>query len=301
MVCLAMKMREKEIVNYIYFSYSEAGKNKVIFRMEDMAEIPMLNICICKKQRQRKKEGKCKAAETAAWGTEQYLSKSMVKKIKKEIKKYQTEGCVLGADEKLAGQIELTDVLFRARKQELLRQKEYIFAQLKFSKEGGRSSMLLVINSRKWDFKEIMLLLLTAKNYYEDIYVKLEEDSVEIKQIADYLYEEWGVMLHIQSWEMMAEVKEYDFVLFLLREWKKDIVRKYVFCKAYIVMETEKGVVRNEEKVFRDNNRCLYSGLMYERENKHLPYQMAVNIACQNPALYKGFAVSFIAIYRLEC
>lgn len=293
-------MREKEKIDYIYFDYQESKRNGVLFQREELAGIAILKVIIRIKKRKRKPKKECINSEKSPQ-KEICLSDRMMKKIKKEIKRYQTEGCVLGADREIADQLELTDALFQARKLEMLQQRNFIFKQLRPENKEGRNRMLLILESRKWNLKEILSLLLTAKDYYEDIYVAYEEDFFGIDRITEYLYEECGVVLHVQNKERTAKVQEYDFVLLLLEKWEDRLVRKYAFHRAYVVMEEERGMIRNAEKELKDKWGILYSGLVYKKQHEQLPYQMAVNIACQNMVLYAEFAVSFVAICRLEC
>ena len=290
-VCVAMEMREKGRIDYIYFRCREAGRKKIDFQEREMGGIWVLEITLCKrwkpKEKRKFEEGK------------DFLTEWALKKIKKNLRNYQTESTVFGADEKTAKLLDIEDLLFQARKMEMLQQRRYILRQLKAEGKEQRKSMLLVLDSKKWSSKDVLSILLTAKDYYEDIYVTFEEDTVGITRIAECLYEEWGLVLHVCSKEAEAKISEYDFVLFLLKEWKKQIVRKYVFFKAYIVMDTEEGIVRKVEEKCKDSCGGLYSGLLYERQHKPIPYQMAVNIAYQNPAFYTEFNVSFIAIYRV--
>jgi len=292
-------MREKEKIDYIHFDYQESRKNGVFFQREELAGIVILKVIIRIKKGKQKPEQECINSEKSLQ-KEICLSDRMLKKIKKEIKRYQTEGCVLGADEEIADQLELADALFEARKLEMLQQRSFIFKQLRQENKEGRNRMLLVMESRKWNPAEILSLLLTAKDYYEDIYVVYEQDYFGIDRIAEYMYEEFGVVIHVQNKDSTDKIQEYDFVLFLLEKWEGRFVRKYAFRRAYVVMEEERGMIRKEEKKLKDNGGALYSGLAYKKQHKPLPYQMAVNIACQNKALYAEFAVSFVAICRLE-
>lgn len=55
-----------------------------------------------------------------------------------------------------------------------------------------------------------------------------------------------------------------------------------------------------KEKKTDERKERLYAGFVYEKAEKRLPYQMAVNIFCQNPVLYQDFNISIVAIYGVE-
>lgn len=290
-----MEMREKERVDYIYFACAGNGRRKVTFQREEVAGIFVLKINFQeRKKRTEKKERK--SIEKSD------LPDKIYKKMRRIIGKYQTDGCVLGADDDMAEKLEMTEMRFQARKLETLQQREYIFKQLKVERKEGRSSMLLVLDSEMWDFKDVLSILLTAKDYYEEINVVSQSGTLtEVNRIAEYLYAEWGVVLHIQSQEMVEKIQDYDFILFLLKRWDKGMIRKYGFANAYVVLEVERGIRREEMGTSTANGGCLYTGLLYEKQHMPIPYQMAVDVLYQNSTLYTKLAVSCVDICCLEC
>lgn len=292
-------MREKERIDYIYFNCREAKRERIDFREGDMAGISVVEVTLCKRLSQKKKRKENGDDKGKIDEKKEFMTKKILKKIEKKLRNYGIKGSVLGAEEKTAQQLNMEDLLFQARKMELMRQRKFIFEKLRVEEREGRSSMLLVLDSLKWNSQDVLSILLTAKDYYEDIYITVKQDFAGIGRIVDCLYEEWGVVLHVCLKEMEIQSLEYDFVLFLLETREKQIVKKYMFHKAYIVMDTEEGIIRKKEKRYNDTWGCLYSGLLYEKQHKQIPYQMAVNIAYQNPILYSEFHVSFIAIYRV--
>lgn len=235
------------------------------------------------------------------------LKEGKIKKIKRGLKKYQLNHNVIGADNEMAAQLEIEELLFQARKRELLQNKEKILCQMKnMGAQEGRNSVLFVLNSRKWSHKDILSMLLTAKDYYEDINIVLEWDYIGIEQFVETMYEEWGVVLHVVQREEVF-MSKFNLVLFLLEKWEKQVIEQYEFRGAYMVLDMED--VRLKRKYTEEwgekergglKKKSLYSGLAYEKEQKKIPYQMAVNIACQNPILYSEFSLSAVAIYRLE-
>ena len=289
---MVARMKKKEQVDYIFFVYVSKGRKKITFQREEVAGIFVLKI-----QFYERKE----SIEKKRTKEELDLSDKIYKRIRRTIEKYQTQGCVLGADVYMANMLKMTELGFQARKQELLRQKEYIFERLRVERKEGRSSMLLVLDSKKWDSKEILSLLLTAKDYYEELYVVPEESNLtEINRIVEFLYEEWGIVLHIQSQKIVEKILNYDFVVFLLEKWNKRITGMYGFQNAYVVMDEEEEMTRNGVKTLKTNGGNLYSGLFYEKQCIPIPYQRAVDIFYQNPALYSQFDVSCVDICRLE-
>lgn len=285
-----MKMREKERVDYIYFTYEGKGRKKVTFQREEIAGIFVLKISIFEWKRKKGEE------------KESDFPDKIYKKIKRIIGKFQTEDCVLGADAYMAEKLNITELGFRARKQEMLQRKEYIFKELKVERKEGKNSILIAPDSESWDAKEILSLLLTAKDEYEELYVVSGEARLtELNRIAEFLYEEWGIVLHIQSQEMKSKIREYDFILFLLEKWDEQIIKKYEFKNAYVVMDEEEELVRYKEKSGKKQCGSLYAGLFYEKQHIPVPYQLAVDILYQNSALYDKLAVSCVDICRLEC
>lgn len=292
-------MRQKERIDYIYFNYREAKRERIDVQRGDMEGISAVGVTLwkCLSYKKKKKENSTDKEKNNE--KEKFITKKILKKMKWKLKNYQIKGCVLGAEEKTAQQLNIADLLFQARKMEMIRQKKFIFEKLRVEKEEGRGCMLLVLDSLKWNAQDVLSILLTAKDYYEDIYITVQDGFTGLDRIAECLYEEWGVVLHVCSGEAEMQPLEYDFILFLLKSWEKQLVKKYMFRKAYIVMDTEEGIIRKKEGKCKDTWGCLYSGLLYEKQHKQIPYQMAVNIAYQNPTLYKEFRVSFIAIYRV--
>lgn len=277
-------MGEKKKIDYIYFRKSVPKRRRVRFFEKQEAGISILE------------------AEVMS-----DLKEKMLKRMKKGFKRYQLDHVVVGADGEMSEQLGIQDGLFQARKKELIEHQELIFRHMKTDAGiNRRSSAMIVLESRKWKKKEILALLVTAKDYFEELSVFSEEDYIDTGQLAESLYEEWGVVLHILKKGEEPEQKQ-DFILFLLEEWNKEIVVQYRFCNAYLVLEAECrrfGRDRIErldtEKEHCIGKRRLYAGLVYEKEGKRLSYQMAVDIFYQNPVRYQDFNISIVAIYLIE-
>lgn len=277
-------MREKQRIDYIYFVKSLSKRGKVQFLMEQEAGITVLRV------------------ETAS-----SLKEKTIKKMRRGLKKYQIDHVVAGADREMSKALELEELLFRGRKQELLENRRLLFQNMKTMRNPNeRSSVLFVLKSRRWSRKDILSLFITAKDYFEDLYIALEEDFIETDQLEKILYEEWGIVLHILENGDMPKEKQ-DFVLFLLEEWDMRMMMQYRFYNAYLVLENEGTQFRRSymeylgtEKRTGEKRERLYAGFVYEKGGKRLPYQMSVNIFYQNPVLYQDFNISIVAIYGIE-
>ncbi len=277
-------MREKQRIDYIYFVKSLSKRGRVRFLTKQEAGVTVLQV-----------------------ETTPDLKERTIKKLRRGFKKYQINQVVAGADKEMAKVLELEEMLFRGRKQELIENRRLLFQNMKTMRSPNkRSSVLFVLKSRKWSHRDILPLLVAAKDYFEDLYIVLEEDFIGISQVEERLYEEWGVVLHILENGEIPEEKQ-DFVLFLLEEWDKKMIMQYQFCNAYLVLEVEAEEFRRDhmehlgkEKKTDERKERLYAGFVYEKAEKRLPYQMAVNIFCQNPVLYQDFNISIVAIYGVE-
>lgn len=278
--------RKSENPNYIYFTGKQGRWNKINFEEKNIAEINVLEVILYGKEK-----------------TKAEFQTKHLKRVQRKLRKYDLKNCVVGAEEEMAELLEMEDLLFQARKLEFLRYREVIFKKLKKEgKEGKRSSMLLMVNSSKWNTQDILTILVTAKDYYEDIMVVMKEEYFDAEQLQNVMYEDWGVMLHFIKEE---ERKEADFGLILSEECEKDIYQKAFLKVSYQIAERESGKVKRR-KLLRltvekePKNGSIYSGLVYEREGRRIPYRMGVNIAAQNPALYDKFHISAVAIYEQE-
>lgn len=241
-------MSRKNITpDYIYFTKKPGRRSKIDLEEKEIAGIRVLELNYFERNKKELSQEK------------------LFKKIQRKLKKYDLQHCVIGATEEMAELLEMEDLLFQARKLELLRHRDEIFKNLKVEGgEGKRSTVLLKLNSSKWNAQDILTVLVTAKDYYEDIVVMMKEEYLDAEQLQNVMYEDWGVMLYFVEEEMEA-----DFELTLSEKW-----------------EAQSGII--------------YLDLAYEKEGVRLPYQMAVNIAAQNPALYEEFQISIVAIYGQE-
>ena len=125
-------MREKQRIDYIYFVKSLSKRGKVRFLMEQEAGITVLRV------------------ETAS-----SLKEKTIKKMRRGLKKYQIDHVVAGADREMSKALELEELLFRGRKQELLENRRLLFQNMKTMRNPNeRSSVLFVLKSRRWSRKD---------------------------------------------------------------------------------------------------------------------------------------------------
>lgn len=261
-------------------------KNRIIIKEKMITGINCLWVEICGKKTERQ----------------------IINRIKKELKKYETDLCVFGTDAETAARLQLEEEWFLARKKELLDNSTMIFRQMrKLEKNKNRATMLLVPDSGKWNWQEIFSLLKDAKNFFEDIYIVQDGENEMINRIRDMLYDEWGIVLHGLT-RREAVSMQPDFVLFLMESWSPVKINRYQFKNAYVLAESELGLKRSELEMLSEQSdnslhlteQYLYYGLAYKKEKEWLPYDMVVNIAYQNSELYQKIQVSAVAIYRLK-
>ncbi len=281
-------MRVKEKIDYIYFCYKKGRKNRVQFERENIVQIQVLKVDVTVKGNQAENIRENEKAR-----------RRLEKKLKKRFNRYQTDNCVIGAQQAMARELQLERQLFGARKRELLENRKKIISCL-CSKvavpQNRRKSFLFVLDSTEWTKKDFVSILLEVKNYYEDISIVVKKNSIYLERIVELLYEEWGVVLQVLS-EEEALAENVDSALILLDFWQ-EYIKKYSFCSGYIVLEDDSGLLRSPAGNRKQTK--LYSGLVYMCHGKQLPYQMAVNIFDQNPELYRDFAITSVDIYSIE-
>ena len=273
---------EKKQVDYINICQKQGRWNRVTASPETIAGISVLNLIVTEKRKKSRLSDH--SQEISGW---------LLRKLKKLVKQYQTEHCVVGADFNMAEILQMEDVLFFARKQELLERRQIIMRREgKKIETSRRHSFLLVLDSDRWPQQEVLQLLLTAKDCYNDLNIVIKNNHINQTEVATLLYNEWGIVLHVLS-EKMAMDNQMDYALFLLRKWERNVYQ-YSIKQGYVVCENEKGLVRTR------GQGGLSAGFAYECGGVELPYQMAVNIFYQNPELYDKFAITFIDISSLK-
>lgn len=284
-------MKEKEKVYYIYICEEEGKRNRLEFICQNTAGIRVLKIRRIQKRITNNKLLQRKLRYNQKTGKENLF----IKRLGKKLKKYDTSACVVNADEGMARVLQLKQPLFQAKKRELLENYHAILTRLNQSedrKPGERKTFLIVLDSIEWNQKDLMQLLLDAKNDYHDLNIVIKHNNINSERLVECLYEEWGIVLHVLSEAMALELTQ-DCIIFLLEKWM-DIIGQYSFRKGYIMLENDTGIRRCEGKG------KLYSGFVYERNGERLPYQMAVSIFGQNREIYDNFAITSVDIYHVE-
>lgn len=179
-----------------------------------------------------------------------------------------------------------------------------IMKYLSCSEKSG-SSLLIVAGSRYWNKHELKAIIRNAKDYYEHFFVENKCGLLCLEDLAEEIYEEEGIVLTIIT-KKEEKMRKYHFVCFLLEEWDEEVVRSYYFFQGYAIVENEENLKRLKKcdvlkKIHDLPNNIVYSGLVYQGKNGILPYQMAVNLLCQNPIISEKIGLSFVAIYSVEC
>lgn len=238
----------------------EGSRNTITLLNKDMEGIKLLRI------RQHIKSG------------EKHIDKQN-EKIKKVMRKHYDDDVIWIVQEKLTKELELPNLSFDARKHELLANKQAVFRYLQTQTEPGRgrSTFMLVLDSLAWSENELTELIWEIKNYYADILMIVKKTNVNVVRMAEFLYDECGLVIHIMS-DVAAVEERVDAALFLLEQWD-DSVTLYSFVSGYVVAEWEDGMPR-QRKNFRKRSSVkrkeLYAGFVYEKNKRQFPYEMAV-------------------------
>lgn len=274
--------KEKKQIDYIFICQKSGRVSRIVPILEKIGRISELRLLVTER-----KIGKRSVGDTGA------IAEHLRNKLKKIVKRYQVEHCVVGADVVMAEKLQMAEVLFMARKRELLERGREIMMEpeTEMTAIPGKKSFLLVLDSEKWFQQDVLKLLLTAKDYYNDLNIVMKDNHINLSELTTFLYDEWGIVLHVLP-ENMAMKSRMDFTLFLLGEWENS-AHRYSVKRGYVVCENEKGLVRTR------GQGKLSAGFVYECDGFELPYQMAVNIFYQNPKLYDKFAITFIDIYSV--
>lgn len=235
------------------------------------------------------------------------------KRLVKVLKKYCNEKTVIAGNKMVTQELEIPNQLFEMRKWELQNHVKEIMSC--FKDETGmvqkRRVFLMVLESKEWNLKEVTNLLWVAKDYYEDIYLLIENPTWNVERLVDFFYTECGVVVHLTT-ERFAKRMQTDFSLFLLKHWRPQI-KDYYFRKGYVVSEWEEDLKRKRKnKKITDEgnvylvNRELYSGFVYEYEKKPLSYEDGVLFSNNQFLLDKirqsrtENPISVVAIYGVE-
>lgn len=218
------------------------------------------------------------------------------KKTVRRLKKYETGQTAVLADSFAISCFQMKDILFEAKKQELLCHLDYILGKM----QGNHMIVAIQENVlRCFNRQEFRTLLVALKDVYREITL-LSPDDKMISDLVEYMYDEWGVVIHKPVEEALCD-HFYDAALFL--GYHKDICRIH-FGRGYLLADPDTNLtdrfrqrVTLHKSVFHN---ILLSGLVYQISGKEISYAIAVNLAFQNPELYEKFQISFVDIYELE-
>ena len=229
------------------------------------------------------------------------------KKVKQIMKCYLSEGIVIGAQDDVAKALEIDDIIFDARKQELLSNVKWIMRQLRqevtevsgYTPLKRYKRLLLITDETCFNSVELTSFLLTAKDYYEELFLATTEVTDVHKFVANELYEQWGILLHFVDLMQMVEVD----TVFLARNFG---------CNKEERMETAQLQEEQIKEIVRYKNmytltpltllsKNVYMGILYEIKEKEVPYYFATNCTYQNQSLCQEFAWNSVAICHMKC
>ena len=215
-----------------------------------------------------------------------------IKGLKKQLCNYDMSEAVIIADEYMSRVLDIKDMLFQARKYEFMHNLTFITDRLK-SRMSENESMVIVLDSVRWDTGDLFKILTVVKNHYRKIDVITGSDVYNLSRLSEVVYEEWGVILHIYTYNSYHG-NDCDMALLFLKNadrldtlWK----RRLGYKAAYVVEDNRR---------FNSNNRhkCAFSGLVYKVDGL-IPYEIGVNMAYQKPVVYEKFHVSVIDICEM--
>lgn len=212
-----------------------------------------------------------------------------IKSLAKRLNNYDISEAVIIADENMSRVLDMKEIMFQAKKYEFIHNCSYIIDKLQ-SHASGNESIVIVLDSSRWDTADLFKILAVVKNNYRKIDIITGNDVYNLSRLSEVAYEEWGVILHIYSYNSYHGNNCDMALLFLKNADRIDIIwkRKLAYKAAYIV----------EDKWRTDNrkrHKDAFSGLVYKAEDI-IPYELGVNMAYQKPLLYEKFHVYFIDI-----
>ena len=275
-------MAEKKKLQYVNFIYGTDNMRRQLFRRRwfDIVEESCgeLNGIRVVSRRENIKE----------------LDDKNIARLNRCLKDYDMSEATVLADQTMAELLGITDMLFQARKYELIHNCSYIVEKLK-ARAPEDNTMAIVAESDKWDSKDIFSILTVVKNYYKRIDIITAKYECGLERISELVYEEWGLVVNIYTFRNYHR-KLQDMVLFfisceerLYSFWRK----KVNFRVAYVVYDRN---YNNGIKKLKIAN--VFSGLDYKISD-NIPYEYGVNIAYQKPLIYEKFHVSSIDICEL--
>jgi len=281
----------KKPVDYLYLKWNAGKLKRACVNEYQVAGIKVLEVCSVIPKEGRNEKSRCKAGRFEHWR----------RRLKRILTPYDLSSCVINGDAEVLQALQIKNVGFLARKNELLMHGAYIFEHLAFKKvPRQREKLLIYLESENWKNQEIYDLLWIAKDYYEDIVLAFRNLS-GYEDIMAQIYEDCGLVVSVLDFKK-AEAGMYDGVLFLIEKWNSRYAEKICFRRAYVTAEYEdsSSTIRKMVRAVTEEPVC-FSGLCYEWGSKKIPYPLAVDLFYQNPEFCNKKEISFVAIYRLEC
>lgn len=293
-----MKMKKIEFV-YLNFIGKFGKKNQINILNREIGGIAILEVIIEMKNEKNilKKEKNLK---------------KLLYLLKRKGKKYKPTHNMIGMNNLCLEWMKVDDMNFKGRKDEFLRNEKLIFSFLKkdlsnkkkkeedlIIAKKKRSSILFVIEGEGWNERELYEVFMVAKDCFEDLYIQGNE---KWKNIIEILYEDSGVEIQVLS-KGEAKNRWMDVVVFFMVSPNQFRMRRYAFMKSYVIFEKEKEFLQrkeDKESINQLQEKRIYSGLVYEKNEKVLPYQMAVNMIAQGEKICSKFNISIVDIYLLE-
>lgn len=276
-------MKEKKIIQYVNFIYEGEdvkglfGRSKC-FRVIEDQRFGMNGLTVVR-------VGKSEIS----------LKAKYIKKLEKILRDYDLSETVVTADNKMANALDISEMLFEARKYELIRNCPLIMKAVE-QRINTMETAVVVIGSNRWNMKDLFSILSVVKNHFRKIDVVMEYQISNITSLVEAAYDEWGVVLHAYTLKSYHRDK-VDFALLLLKKWKGGQQMRIPFGVAYMV--TDEGIDDSMKQINKDMTCNIFCGLVYKAGNELL-HSLGTQIAWQKPVLYEKFHVSVIDICELR-
>lgn len=218
-----MTGRKIRTLHYIHFMKMTGRRNKIETEEKEIAGIKMVTVKLHENKRRKKQE----------------VKEKLLNKMQRKLRKYELQSGIVSMTSEMVQFLEIEEVLFELRKAAFLEDRDLIIRELKpTGNADNRSSMVLILESEAWSRREILMILITAKDYYREIYLMMKETFFDAEQVQNIMYDEWGVMVSVVEKE--EEIKEAEFGLLLSKEWDESFCKKTSFTMTYQVEEIEK-------------------------------------------------------------
>lgn len=280
----------KQQIHYLYFVENKMSP-KITLEFENFEGIYILKLGI-PIVRERDLNG-----DIVSVGVEERIRK----RVKQMIKHHVTMETVIGAEMDVGNVLDMGDVLFQARKCELLEQAGWIIPKLRqeINERGSelkqRATLMLITKEGMMTRGELYSLLFIMKDYYEELWLGAPEFSEISKDVVKELYEQCGVLVHVAKPDARQKMDTIVVVLDRWEDygenWNNEMSKKeQLLCKNMYTTVPCCGVSGN-----------IYFGITYHLNGKEVPYELATNSLIQNRFLCKEFPWNSVAICHMKC